>query len=131
MAKRKPNLVQRYPWLPIVSAAALVGFLVFYFTQLANYRKEMEVHRATLRDVAVQRPRTGTYTITGGRLDYVWAQAVDFANDPEKDAGSVYDSYVPYVEPATRHPMMLVKIPKESPANLRAHIDDPAEDVTG
>ncbi len=130
VAKPKPNLVQRYPWLPIVSGAALIIFVVFYFTQQAAFKRAIEVHQATLQDIATKRPTSGTYTITGGRLDYVWAQAVDFANDPEKDAGTVYDSYVPYVDSA-RRTVILVKIPNYSPAQLRAHIDDPPESITG
>jgi len=122
---------KRFPWLYAVSAAAVLLFFGYYFMQQAAYKKAWELHNVTLQDIAAQRPTEGNYTVTGGWLNYTFAQAVGFANDPEKDAGSHYDSYVPYYDPKTKQVVMLVKIDGESPATLLVHRDDPPEPVTG
>lgn len=131
MPEPKKSLIQKFPWLPIVSGVVLVVFVLFVVKSVADYNAQTVVHGATLNDIVQLHPTSGHYNVSGGRLDYAYAQAVGFANDKDKDAGTTYDSYVPYVEPKTRRPMMLVKFPGMSPADFTQHIDDPAESVMG
>jgi hypothetical protein len=127
MAEQTPSLLKRYPWLLAVSGLAAILFAVYVVVQMSAFKRLSELHAVTLDQVAQSRPTSGTYSVSGGLLNYVLAQAVGFTNDPEKDAGGTYDSYVPCSDPKTKKVVMLVKIPGESPKTLLVHSDDPPE----
>ena len=131
MATARPSLAARHPWLIVVSVIALIGFCIYTFKKVAEFRALSNNKSITVDQVGPTMPIGGSYSITGGLLNYVYAQAVGFANDKDKDAGSNYDSYVPYIDPKTKRVVMLVKMPGYSPSELLVHSDDPPEAIQG
>jgi hypothetical protein len=123
--------LKRYPWLYAISAVALLGFFGYFLRQRVWVREASELHKVTLQEIAQMRPTTGTYAVSGGLLNYVYAQAVGFTNDRDKDRGT-YDSFVPCIDPQTKQVVMLVEFKNESPRTLDVHRDDPpANSIVG
>ena len=125
MATTQTPFPKRFPWLYALSAIALIGFVIYVLRQQAYVREASEIHKVTIQQIAQMRPTSGNYDVSGGLLNYVYAQAVGWTNDPDKDTGS-YDSFVPCIDPATQKVVMLVEFKKETPRTLDKHRDDPA-----
>ncbi len=114
-----------------MTGGVLVAYIILFVVQMAKVNAANQMKTISVQDVASLRPTSGNYQVTGGRLNYVYAQAVGFTNDHDKDAGTSFDSYIPYVDDKTGKTNMLVKMLGESPKSLLSHIDDPGGPVIG
>ena len=131
MAVSEDSFIRRFSWLFVVTGLVVLLVGWYIVRQVIAYNAQLIIHNATIEQIAQLQPTSGTYSVTGGRLNYVYSQAVGFANDKDKDAGTVYDSYVPFVDKSD-HVLMLVLMTGYSPANMWDHIDDPpAKSLTG
>lgn len=131
MAEPTPNFVKKNPWLFAVSGLVVIVFAIYVVKQTTAYNALLVNHNINLSEVATLDSKVGTFTIRGGQLNYVYAQAVDFRNDKEMDAGSKYDSYIPYIDPQSKRVELLVKMDGYSPSQLLIHRDDPPQPIQG
>jgi len=126
------NPARSNPLLPILSGLIMLAWIIYAVLQYTSYQSQSKMQVASLSDILSEKPRNGTYQVKGGRMYWVYAQAVGFTNDREKDAGYDYTSYVPYIDPASKKVVMLVKMEHYSPKDFTQLIDDDKpQDQTG
>jgi len=125
-SKPKPKfpVLAKFPWLPYATGGLILLFVLFAVFEETAYQSAKTLRTASLAEIAQTKPKSGMYKVTGGMLYYVYAEAVGFTNDHDKDAGSSFNSYVPLIDPQTKRAVALVELDNYSPKDFNSLIDD-------
>jgi hypothetical protein len=115
--------MRRFLWLPILSGITLLLWILFAAISSAKFNASDHLTKTTVQNIAQDKPTYGWYEVSGGIPNYVFAQAVDFDNDKDKDAGHNYNSFVPYIDPKSKQVLMLVEYPQMSPSDFIQLVD--------
>jgi hypothetical protein len=122
--EKKLNILGKFPWLPYATGGFVLSWILFAAFSMIQYQNGKTLHTATIAQVASDKPTTGQYKVTGGALNYTFAEAVGYSNDHDKDAGEDFTSYVPYIDPRTLKVVMLVQLEHYSPKDFVRLVDD-------
>lgn len=102
-----------WPWYAGMGLVALL-WLTYVGLQFTQYNRDRVHHTATVEEIGRERPTSGYYTVTGGRIAYEWTEGGDSFEGSTMRPTASFVSYIPYTILATKQMVMLIRMSDQS-----------------